>query len=515
VVSNIGTLMQGVGAAWLMTSLTKSPVPVALLTTSASLPLFLVGLPAGALADVVDRRWLLIVTQLWMLIAAAIMSFLAWTGQMAPWSLLTLTFLLGIGGALSAPAWQAVVPELVGKEDLPQAVALNGAGFNLARAVGPAIGGLIVAAAGAWAVFLLNAVSFVGVMLVIYRWRPAARENSLPPETVRGAVQAGLRYARFAPTLHAVLIRTGVFILAGSALWSLLPVVANHELGLSATGYGVLLGSLGLGAVLGAVFRPRIGDKLSLDQQVAASTVIFAGGILALAYVHNLWLLNAALLAVGVAWLVLTSSLNVAAQTTSPGWVTARALGVYLLVFQGGMAAGSAAWGALASRVGNPTALLVAAVALVVGLAIALRWPLKTGQDLDLTPAEPWPTPEVVSEPHPEEGPVMVTAEYCVPEAHADAFVRVMTELGPLRRRDGATNWELFRDPANPERFVEMFIVPSWAEHLRQHERMTVADRETEERALAFHQDDHPVVVSHLVAARAMSPVEPGVEIRA
>lgn len=499
--SNIGTLMQGVAAAWLMTSLTDAALPVALLTTAGSLPLFLVGLPAGALADVIDRRWLVLATQGWMLAVAALLSGLAALGAMAPWSLLGLTFLLGFGGALSAPAWQAIVPELVGKDELPAAVALNGAGFNLARAIGPALGGVLVAAAGPAAVFLLNAASFLGIMVVIYRWKPEPRERSGPAESVRSAVAAGIRYARHSAPLRAVLARTAAFICAASALWALLPIVANRQLGLSALGYGILLGSIGLGAVAGASVLPRLRERLSVDQLVVFATLIFAGGTLALAFITNLWLLNAVLVAVGLAWLTLTSSLNVAAQTTTPAWVQARALGVYLLVFQGGFAGGSAAWGTVAGRYGERNALVAAAVMMVVGLLAAVRWRLLTGEEMDLSPVQHEPEPELAIDPDPDDGPVLITVEYRVTEAQHDDFVQAMEELQVIRLRDGATRWGLFRDPSEPERYLETYVVDSWAEHLRQHQRITVADQEVEDRALALQQQGRAPIVSHFISA--------------
>src|SRR5262245_6787644 len=257
--------MHNVAAAWLMTSLTTSPVPVALLTTMANLPLFLVGLPAGALADLVDRRWLVLMTQFWMLAVAVVLGGMAAAQWTTPWDLLALTFLLNLGGAISAPAWQAIVPELVPRHELATAVALNSAGFNLARAIGPAIGGLLVAAAGPGAVFLINAASFLGIIAVIYRWQAAPRERSAQPERVRSAVAAGMRFARHAPPLRAVLVRTTAFVFPASALWALLPVIATRQLGLDALGYGVMLGSIGLGAVGGAAILPRLRARLSIN----------------------------------------------------------------------------------------------------------------------------------------------------------------------------------------------------------------------------------------------------------
>jgi MFS family permease len=493
--------MQGVAAAWLMTSLVTSPVPVALLTTMANLPLFLVGLPAGALADVVNRRWLVLVTQVWMLFVAALLAGLAAPGWMTPGLLLGLTFLLSLGGALSAPAWQAIVPELVPRHELASAIALNSAGFNLARAIGPAIGGLLVASAGPAAVFLLNALSFLGIIFVIARWRPPPREHSVLPERVGSAVVAGIRFARYAPQLHALLIRTAAFIFAASALWALLPVVATQRLGLGALGYGVMLGSIGFGAVGGAAILPRLRTRLSVDRLTALLTLVFAAGLCALALVHNLFVINGVLLAVGVAWLTINSLLNVTAQTTAPAWVQARALGVYLLVSQGGLAGGSALWGVVAGQFGASVALLAAAAVLAIGAATAWRWRLRSGDEIDLRPAQHWPTPELALEPAADDGPVLVSVEYRVAEAQQAAFFEAMAAVQIIRLRDGATRWELFRDTADSKRVVETFVVATWAEHMRQHERVTIADRDLEERAQAFQMPGTTPIVSHFIAA--------------
>jgi predicted MFS family arabinose efflux permease len=509
-VSNLGALMQGVAAAWLMTELTTSPVPVALLTTMSSLPLFLVGLPAGALADVIDRRWLVVVTQLWMLLVAAILGGLAALGWITSWRLLALTFLLGLGGALSAPAWQAIVPDLVPRHEFAAAVALNSAGFNLARAIGPALGGLLIAVTGPATVFLLNAASFLGIIIVMYRWRPQPRVQTAPPERVRSAVAAGMRFTRHSPSLRAVLVRTGVFIGTASALWALLPVVASDQLGLSASGYGILLASIGLGAIAGASILPRLRARLSVEQLVMALTLIVAAGMVALAYLHNLVLLNAALALVGVGWLSITSSFNVTAQTIVPAWVQARALGVYLLVFQGSFAAGSAAWGVVADRFGVQATLLVAAGMMALGIVITRRWPLQVDEELDLSPSQHWPQPTLAWEPDLEVGPVLITIEYQVAEPRHAAFVQAMQEVQTLRLRDGATRWGLFHDAAQPERFLETFVVSSWAEHLRQHERVTIADRGVEQRALALQQPGTVPVVSHLIATSHLVEVPNG-----
>ena len=484
-----------------MTSLTPSPLMVSLMQTATSLPVFLVALPAGALADIVDRRRLLLFWQGWMLVAAAGLGVLTLVGATTPWILLTFTFALGLGAAMNAPAWQAITPELVSRAELPAGIALNSVGFNIARAVGPALGGFVVAAAGPAAVFLLNAASFVGVIFVIYSWQRKSSRSGLPTERLFGAIRAGMRYVHYAPELDAVLVRVGVFISCGSALWALLPIVARQQLQVESLGYGVLLGCLGLGAVLAAAFLPKVRQRISVDQLVVIATVVFAIATLALAYVNNLALVYMALVAGGVAWMAIMSSLNVAAQITAPSWVLSRALGAYQLVFQGGIAVGSVLWGIVAEHLGNRTALLGAAIGLIVGLVAAPRYRLTADEKLDLTPSLHWSEPTVMINLRPEDGPVLITIEYHIDPERGRDFAVVMHDLRRVRRRDGAIRWGLFNDTADPSRYVETFIVESWAEHLRQHERFTITDRAVEERAYSFQIGSTAPTVSHLIYA--------------
>jgi len=503
VASNIGTWMQSVGAAWLMTSLTPSPLLVALMQTATSLPILLLGLPAGALADVVDRRRLLLVTESWLLLVALTLGVLTLTGAMSAGTLLALTFLMGVGAALDGPAWQAVVTDVVERQDLPAAVSLNIVGFNVARAVGPALGGLVVAAAGPAAVFLLNAASFLAVLGAIYRWRRTGIQSDTPPEDMLGATLTGMRYVRHAPALQAVLVRTGVFIFGASALWALLPVVARQELGLDATGYGIILGSLGLGAVAGAVLLPRLRGALPIDSLTVVATLVFAGTTLALAYLRFAPLVLGSMVGGGIAWMAMTSSVNVAAQTAVPAWVRARAVSLYILVFQGMLAVGAFAWGTLAQQFGNAAALSIAAVALVGGLAATWRWPLHQVQRLDLNYSMHWPDPRLALTPDPADGPVLITIEYRVPAEQARDFTDVMEAMRRFRRREGAVRWDLFRDLGDPDRYVETFVVPSWGEHLREHARVTVDDQALEARRDALLQPGVAPVTAHLIAAHA------------
>ena len=500
VVSNIGTWMQDVGEAWLMTSLTPSPVLVALVETAGSLPVVLVALPAGALADVVDRRRLLLVMQSWMCVAAGAMGVLALMGRMTPGRLLLLTFLLGIGTAMSNPAWQAITPELVPQAELPGAIALSAVGINIARAIGPALGGFIVGASGPWAVFFLNAASFIAIMVVVYRWRPPPRRSNLPPEDIIGAMRTGTRYLRNSPELQTVLVRSGTFVVCASALWALLAQQARRGLGLGSFGYGLLLGCIGIGAIVGAWLLPKVRERLSMNQLVGAGTVVFALATVSLAYVNSFAVLAVALAVGGVAWIAVLSSLNVSAQTATPSWVRARVMAVYLLVFMGGLAAGSAAWGFVAARFGVSTALSFAAIGLLIGLAATWRYRLVGDENLSLTPSMHWPEPIVMIDTQPEEGPAITLIEYRIDPKAAEEFLRAMKEMRRIRQRDGAIRWNLLRDAADPERYIESFVTESWAEHLRQHERVTAEDREVEQRAQSFHLGPQPPRITHLIA---------------
>jgi len=492
--------MQDVGESWLMTSLTLSPLLVALVETAGNLPVVLAALPAGALADIVDRRRLLLVMQAWMGIVAAAMGAVALMGLMTPGRLLSLTFLLGIGAAVSNPAWQAITPELVPAEDLPAALSLSGVSINIARAVGPAIGGLIVAAFGAGAVFFLNAGSFLAIFFAVYRWQPAPRSSKLPPEEIIGAMRAGTRYLRHSPQLQSVMVRCGAFIICASALWAMLPQQARRGLGLSSFDYGVLLGCLGLGAIVGAWLLPRIRELLAINKLVAAGTVLFALAAVVLAYVHSFALLALALVIGGVAWISVLSALNISAQTSTPSWVRARVLAIYLLVFTGGLAGGSALWGFIAARAGISSALSLSAVGLIVGLPLTWRYRLVGKKSLSLTPSLHWPEPVVVIDTNAKQGPAVTSIEYKIDPVTAEEFLQAMKEMERIRLRDGAIRWNLLRDSAAPERYLEIFVTESWGEHLRQHERITAEDRKAEQRAQAFHVGGRPPKITHFIA---------------
>ncbi len=502
VASNVGTWLQSVGASWLMTTLTPSTTQVALVQVATSLPMFLLALPAGALADVMDRRRLLVATQSWMLAAAAGLALTTGLGLASPGSLLLFTFLLGLGTAFNGPAWQAILPELVPREDLPEAIVLNSVGFNIARAAGPALGGLIVAAAGPEATFALNAVSFLGVLVVLVRWKRPIEPSILPTERFFGAMQTGARYVRHAPELIAVLWRGTSFVFCGSALWALLPVVARVELQRGPGSYGLLLGMLGVGAVTAAFALPHLKRNNSTDLVVIVATLVFAAGMAALAFLKSFPLVLLAMLLAGGAWLSALSSLNVAFQTSLPAWVRARALSVYLLTFYLGLSTGSALWGLLADHFSLRVSLLAASGATVVALLFTARFHLRSGEGLNLSPSRQWPAPIVAHEPEPERGPVLVHVEYEVALDRAEEFREAMQELRRSRLRDGAYEWGLFTDAGDATHHVEQYVVATWIEHLRQHQRETVSDRELKRKIRTFQRNPGPPKVRYLIAER-------------
>jgi MFS family permease len=499
VVSDVGTFMQGVGSAWLMVSIGASPLFVALTQTASALPFFLLALPAGAIGDIVDRRRLILYTETWMLIVAIVLSVITIGGLMTPWLLLGLTFALSAGDAVESPTWRAVLPELVPKEDLPAASALNGIEFNLARAVGPALAGALIAAAGVGAAFLVNVISFLGVIIVVARWKRPVRTRTTPPETLRGATVAAIRYVRNVPATRAVMLRSGVVLFFASAPFALLPTI-SHDVSGSPIAYGVLLGCFGVGAVAGALVMQSARSWASTEAIVSAASVILGGTILALAAVHSLPGLMVLMLISGGAWLTAISLINALVQIMAPDWVRARLLAVFMLITQGGLAAGSAVWGTLASRASIDAALVWAGIGTIATTALGLWMRLPDGA-ADVSPWIHWRMPAIVRDValQLEQGPVLVTVEYRVDAHDTDEFLRAMQKCERVRRRDGASRWGLYRDLERADAYLETFIVTSWAEHLRQHERLTRGDSELEQLVRARARGEP--IVRHLIHA--------------
>ncbi len=501
VASNVGTWMQDIGNSWLMTSLSPSPLVISLVQAATSLPMFMLALPAGALADLVDRRRLLLTTQAWMSITALTLGILTLSGMTTVPVLICFAFLIGAGSAMNSPAFQAVVSELIPASELPRAVSLNSMGTNLARAVGPAIGGFLIAAAGPGATFVINGLSFIAVMIVLYRWKREPVPATLPAERLVGALRAGVRYALNSPALHTVFVRTAALMVGASAVWALLPLIARRELGLGPAGYGGLLTCMGAGA-FGVVFiLPQIRSRISADRIVVLSTLAFASAAVAIGIVRVPLVLMPVMVIAGAAWVSALSSLSVAAQRSAPPWARARALSCYLLVWYGSVTLGSTIWGALASRFGAGHALLASAGVLGLGCLTSIYFRLDRFETLNLVPAGSWPEPPIQLSPEPDAGPVMVQVEYRVSELHVTEFVLAMRAVRGERRRDGAISWGLYRDMHEPNRFVESFVVESWLEHLRQHQRAAVADTEFQQNVKAFLVSASESRVTHYIAA--------------
>jgi MFS family permease len=477
IASNIGTWMHDIGAGWLMTSLSPTPVMVALVQTATTLPILFLALPAGALADIVDRRRYLLVIQVWLASVAALLAVLAFAGVMTAWMLVVLTFAMGIGAAMMMPAWAAVTPEIVPRAELQGAIALNSMGMNVARAIGPAIAGVIVSTAGTGAVFALNAMSFIGVMAVLFIWNREAAATTLPAERFLSALRTGFQFARHHGPLQGAVIRGIGFFLFASAPWALLPLIAKDLIGGGPQTFGILVAAIGAGAILGALALPRLRQKMSKDLLVAGATVLYAVAMLALAYLTNLPALVGAMVLSGLAWIAVLSSLQVAVQLALPNWVRSRGLAVFMATFMGSMALGSLLWGGLAQQTSIATALVIAAAGVVLAIGLTWRWKIGTIEDIDLTPSMHWPCPATHEGVTLDRGPVMVTIGYQVEATQRYAFLSVIRELGKRRKRDGAFAWGILEDTDSRNHFIEYFMVESWLEHLRQHERVTNADR--------------------------------------
>jgi len=499
VASNIGTWMHDSAAAWLMTLLAPSPLMVSLVQAATTLPLFLLELPAGAIADVLDRRRVLLAAQVWLFAATATLGVLTLLGVVQPWMLLVITLAVGAGNAIDLPAWQAIIPEAVPPHELPAAVGLGSIAINIARAVGPALAGVIIVTAGPGPVFLINAVSILGVFYVLWRWRRERHRASLPAERLASAMRAGIRYVRFTPALRTVVVRAAAFVFFASALWALLPLVARVTLGRGPVGYGVLVGSLGLGGLIGAAILPALRQRWSSDVFTAVASALFAAGCLALAWVRSFGVLAVIMVVTGTGWLVVVSTVLVAAQRGAAAWVRARVLALSSLSFFGSLAIGALVWGLIANRLGIQWTLTLAGSGLLVGLALVPYFRLATADSLNVEQSRNWDDPVVAESLAADAGPVLVTVEYTVePARRAEFAAQMRRHVRPIRRRDGAVFWELFVDSSDPRRCLECFVVESWAEHLRQHDRTTQSDRAVEEALRSFYTGEEQTV--HYVA---------------
>jgi MFS family permease len=497
--SNNGMWMQTVGAQWLLVRQPHASILVALVQTADMAPDVMFDFVGGVLADTLDRRRLLIAVQAFMVVVGVALTVLTILGEMPPALLLTFTFVLGSGSVLSLPAYESLIPELVPRSQLDGAATLSALSINLARAVGPAVAGLLIARAGVPAVFALNVATFLFFGIVAVAWRPSGPGRSEHPERFVSALRAGGRYVRYSPVLRRFLLRAALFLVPASALWALLPLVATQRLGQGAAGYGLLLASLGLGAVLASFALPRVRARLSGNALVVTASAVYAAALVTVVLVRHFAVAAIVLLPAGLVWMVLVSNVNAALQLFLPAWVRARGLSALLTVLFGSQALGAILWGGLADRLGLVPTFLVAAGVMLAGAVTVRAWPLIDTAGMDQTVAAVWPQPRLALETEPDRGPVVVRNAYTVAPEHEEEFLRAMPRVRRSRLRTGATWWGLFRDGETAGRFVELFSVPSWEEHLRQHEsRLTGTDRMIDNRARAL--SDPPAQTSHLIA---------------
>jgi MFS family permease len=497
-ISYIGTWMQTVGAQWLLVDSPNAAALVSLVQVANTLPVMLLALPGGVLADSFDRRWLLFTVQAYFFVVGILLAALTFAGQMPPALLLAFTFAIAIGAAVQLPAWQATIPELVPRTQLRAATRLEMVGVNVARAGGPALAGLVIARFGVPWVFALNALSVIFLAIALLFWRRPSTGSQATRERFVPALRAGGRYVWHEPVVRRILLRTALFITPGMALWALLPLIATQRLGLGADGYGALFGALGLGAIIAALILGRVRDHLSTNGMLSAAGALYAAALAVIVLVPNFPAALATLVFAGLAWTTVISTLNAELQLFLPVWVRARGLAVYMVNFTGSMTVGALVWGLVAEGGGLLITFLIAAVVMLAGVVAGVVWKVPETGHLDREPAIYWPEPRMAFDPELDSGPVLVTVEYTVTPERETAFLEAMNHLHQSRRRTGATRWELYRDGDQPDRFIELFSVASWEEHLRQHEgRLTAADKEVEEAALAF--SDPPARAEHLL----------------
>ena len=503
--SNFGGLVQAVGAAWMMTSLTESQSLVALVQSSVTLPIMIFSLLAGVFADNFDRRKVMLIAQSFMLMVSIMLAFMAYEGWLSPWLLLGFTFLIGCGTALHNPSWQASMGDIVSREELSAAVSLNSMGFNLMRSIGPAAGGAIVAIAGAAAAFTVNALSYIGIITALWFWKPSTPQRRLPRERMGSAFSAGLRYVAMSPNLIKVIFRGFLFGLSAIAVLALLPLIVRELLQGGAFVYGVLLGCFGAGAVGGALMNARLRARFQNERITQAAFLAFAVSSITLALSRHYVFSGAALMLAGASWVMALSLFNVTIQLSTPRWVVGRAIALYQTGVFGGMAGGSWAWGVMAENFGADRAMLGAAVLLVIGALAGLSVPLPDSADLNLDPLNTFTEPSLRLDLRQRSGPIMVMVDYEIAQEDVSEFLAAMSARRRIRIRDGAQQWALLRDLENPDVWTETYHVPTWLEYVRHHERRTQADAESYERILKLHRGKERPKVHRMIERQAIS----------
>jgi predicted MFS family arabinose efflux permease len=499
VVGNIGTWVREMASGWAMTELSPSPPMIALVQALGTLPMFVLALPAGALTDLLDKRRLLIGVQVWLGLGGLALMLLAMTGHLDTIALLLLVTAGGIGTALMSPTWQAIVPEMIPRAELRAAVGLNTMGVNIARAIGPALGGLLLSIWGLAAAYALTTVTYVVTGLALLWWQREVKPPKGPPEQMLGAMRAGVRFAFASPELQRLLLRGAGFFLFGSGVWALLPLIALSQPGASAGLYGIMLGAIGAGAVTGALLLPRMRRRLSADALMRVATLLLSAAMLVFAFVHHAPIAILMCLATGVGWIVALTTLGATVQAVLPDWVRGRGLAIYLTVFYGALSLGSMLWGQVAGLTSLDVALAAAATGGVLAMFALWFARLPAGR-ADLTQVRPWPDPIVAQPVADSRGPVCILIEYHIDPSRRADFLAALRSFSGARRRNGAFDWQVYEDVALPGTVVEAFLESSWAEHQRHHERFTAADADLQAVVQSFHIGSTPPAVRHLLA---------------
>ena len=498
-VSNIGSWMHDVGAGWLMTSLTSSPVMVAMVQTATSLPAVFILLPSGALSDILDRRKYLIFGNIVMAVAALILAILVITSSINAWSLLGLTFTLGIGMAMIMPTWQAIIPEVVPPAQLHGAISLNTMGVNISRVIGSLLAGLIITHIGNAAVFLCNGLTFIFIITVLVRWKRQPNTSKLPPESFIPAIKTGLRYARHSPALQATIFRGVGFFFFASIIWALLPLIARDLLNGGPDTYSYLFAAISIGAITSALLMPRLGAKATNDQLITYASLVFAMGMIVTAKVPILAVTLVSLGFCGAAWITVMTCSQVSAQLALPAWIKSRGIAVFLTFFTASMALGPYTWGNVAALSSLPTAMLIAAAGVILAAFFTQRWPISNNENLDHSPSGHWKTSTPISEISPDQGPVMVSIRYELQQPCIPKFLQLMQSLSKARQRDGAYDWNLLQDMSTHHTYVEFYKLHSWLDHLRQHERISNQDAQIQHDIHALLGQGTKPVITHFV----------------
>lgn len=497
--SNIGGVIQLTAAAWMMAMITTSTNMVAWVQTSVTLPIMLFAILSGAISDNFSRRNVLLAAQIFMFLVSALLTLSAWMEWITPWQLLTFTFLVGCGAALNNPSWQASVGDLLPRAELPSGVLLNSIGFNISRSLAPAIGGMIVASAGATMAFGVNTVSYVFMIVALWLWKPEREERALPRENLGRAMLAGIRYIAMSPNIGKVLLRSFTFSFGSVALLALLPLIVRDQLHGSARDYGVMLGSFGLGGILGALCSKWLREKFSSETLTRVMFIAYALCALIAAFSNSRWAINAGMILGGTCWVATLTLFNTTVQLSTPRWVVGRALSIYMTLIFSGMSAGSWGWGQIAEHHGIQTALFFSCIALIGGAALGLLFAMPGHEAINLDPLNRWQAPALSLDIQPSSGPIIVMVEFIIAEKDVPEFLSAMQERRRIRLRDGAHNWTLMRDMQQPERWTMSYQLPTWVEYVRHHQRMTHADAHVTERINALHRGESPPVVRRLI----------------